>query len=76
QSSVRVFCSFRDSVRGEKSHFSASLVVAKLNWHNARHITKCALIQSPLRFDCVRSATLKENGKKALRQKWRFIISA
>ena len=27
QSSVRVFCSFRDSVRGEKSHFSASLVV-------------------------------------------------
>ena len=27
QFSVRVFCSFRDSVRGEKSHFSASLVV-------------------------------------------------
>ena len=35
-----------------------------------------ALIQSPLRFDCVRPAGLKENYKKALRQKWRFIISA
>ncbi|WP_214673251.1 hypothetical protein, partial [Escherichia coli] len=61
---------------GEKSHFSASLVVEKPNWHNARQITKSTLIQPPPRLNCVRPATLKENGKKALRQKWQSIISA
>lgn len=50
-------------MRYEKSHFSVPLAVEKMNWHNARKSTKCALIQTHLRFVCVRPAGQKENSK-------------